>query len=484
MLNSRDKKINFRDSFFAQIGERVSQSADLLFIREVQTGSVFTYGQFWDLVEQKSSLIASSFPNLKAGDRVLVQLANDIEASACLLALLKSKLIPVSLGLQSTEIETQRLASLSGASLILDSSEPSNSQLVDLDPKFTLNEQTASWVKGESLAIILYTSGSTGEPKGVMITYQNILAQIEGAALAMGVQEGEKILGVLRFSHVFGLLDVLLLALSRGLSIELLANFKAPQALEAAKNCEIILAVPTMYSLMVRQLERKNLMFPTLRVCHSGAAAMSEALAQKIEKYFGAPVQEGYGLTESCSMAFSNPLLGSRLGSVGQLISGLESELGELDPATGLGEVWLRGATISPGYFNGSSSMGAGAWFQTGDFGRFEDGYLYLAGRVDDLIGRAGQKVYPREIEVVLEGHEQVIECAVVGIEESLAGQKILAFIVTAATNQDKLRQELLALCKLSLSEFKIPSSFHFCSDLPKTASGKIQRHRLRSLPR
>ena len=340
------------------------------------------------------------------------------------------------------------------------------------------------------LAVVIYTSGTTGQPKGVMLTYQNIQAQIQAASKVLQLSADDSFLGNLSFAHVFGQMDILWTALHEGCTVHLLSRFSAKSSLELLinKNISILIAVPTMYQLMLRQLKKTPLSFPKLRICHSGAASMPECTAEEIEKYFGLILQEGYGLTETCSMAFSNPLAGPlKKGSVGLPIEGVEFELKNefgqiIDKPHEIGEVCLKGSIISCGYLG--QEIQNNNWLETGDLGfKDEDNYLFLVDRKKNLIIRSGLKIYPREIEEILLRHPQIAEAAVIGVFSALQGQKPKAYLVLkqecSAAEQKQIESELKEICQKEIAHFKIPVFFEFIKEIPKTPSGKILKRAL-----
>jgi long-chain acyl-CoA synthetase len=434
---------------------------------------------------------------LQFQDRVSVSYTNSIDFVIAYFAVLLSDGVAVTVSPLLTKSEKEKIYEHAGICLSLGlNSEAQEITLKELQTgDVSLKKTLPISDLPIDLAVLIYTSGTTGSPKGVMLTYSNILAQCKAASKALKLTAKDKLAGVLSLSHVFGQMDVLWAALSVGATVCLLSVFDARSlvSLLNEEKISLLIAVPTMYQLLLRTLENGNPGFPSLRVCHSGAAPMPAEVYKQLELAFAVPVQEGYGLTETCSMAFSNPLDSTRkMQSVGKPIEGVElllrDEAGLALSSNQIGEVCIRGLIISAGYFKAheltKQAFDDQGWLLTGDLGyKDEDGFLFLVDRKKDLIIRAGHKVYPREVEEVLLKHPLIAQVAVVGISHALQGQKVKAFLVPKTSLSEAEQKILIAeLRELSLKElakFKIPSTFSFLAELPKTPSGKILKRQL-----
>jgi long-chain acyl-CoA synthetase len=455
----------------------------------------------FDEVYKKAQIVASKLKEfgLKPLERVAVRFWNEPNFIFAYFGVLLAGGVVVTISPLLTATEQNCIIEHSGARLCL-SYEDQETQyqytlasLLSCSPALKPNNNIVVEQVPSDLAALIYTSGTTGEPKGVMLTYNNIKAQVKAAAKALKLQSDDSLLCVLSLSHVFGQMDLLWTALDAGLSLHLLKHFEATLALELINKhkVSVLIAVPTMYQLLIRQLERQPKVFNSLRVCHSGAAPMPVHMAKKAEELFGVIFQEGYGLTETCSMAFSNPLSSDRkLGSVGQPVGGVELQLRSdegdvIQEANKIGEVCIRGQIVSSGYFASSIKVqDQSGWLLTGDLGYCDpDGYLFLVDRKKDLIIRAGYKVYPHEVEEVLMQNKEVAQAVVVGINNDLQGQKVRAFILPqlklTTPQQAQLTTELRSLCLQKLASYKRPSSYEFVAQFPKTFSGKILRRKL-----
>jgi long-chain acyl-CoA synthetase len=251
-------------------------------------------------------------------------------------------------------------------------------------------------------------------------------------------------------------------------------------------------AVPTMYLMMLTHLREKQFDLSSLRVCHSGAAPMAVETFHEVEQYFGAPVQEGYGLSEASSIVCSNPLHGVRKpGSVGLPLQGVHVRIllddGQKAATGEIGELYVQGDIVMLGYHQRPEetektllSFADGIWLKTRDLGfKDEDGYIHIVDRTDDLINIGGVKVYPREIEEVFYKHPAVQSIAVTGVPSTLHHEAIKAFVVVKA-GMTCTRESLLEFCRPLLADFKIPKYYEFVDSIPQGATGKILRKDLR----
>jgi long-chain acyl-CoA synthetase len=341
-------------------------------------------------------------------------------------------------------------------------------------------------------AVLVYTSGTTGRPKGVMLSLKNLRADAEANAQVIEATASDRFVTVSPLFHVFGLVNILLTSLSVGASVVLVRRFSPKAVLEAVQTHRVtfLAAVPTMYQLMLAYLAERPVDVSSVRVCHSGAAPLPEPLFHAIEATFGAPVQEGYGLSEASSIVTSNPLHGVRKpGTVGLPLPGVRLAIGTTggDATTQpfvQGEVWVSGPTVCAGYWQRPDRVpftvdtDGTRWLKTGDMGFLdEDGYLTLLNRQDDLINVGGVKVYPAEIEAVLHQHPAVAAAVVVGQASELYHETVSAFVVTRSP---VTARQLTDFCAERLAAYKIPSQWQFVSQLPQGPTGKILRRTLR----
>lgn len=348
-------------------------------------------------------------------------------------------------------------------------------------------------------AMILYTSGTTAKPKGVLTTHGNIQAQIDALVEAWDWSASDRIPLFLPLHHVHGIINILSCALWVGASVDIMPRFDASRVCEriVAGDYTIFMAVPTIYSLLASHLEGLPAedQEPTtraisgLRLMVSGSAALPVSLHEKWNQLTGQVLLERYGMTEM-AMALSNPLHGERRpGTVGQPLPGVEvrlvSESGAILASSGEpGEIQIRGSNVFSGYWNKPEATAAtfsGEWFRTGDVAVLEDGYYRILGRLSvDIIKSAGYKLSALEIESTLLEHPQIRECAVVGIADATWGEVVAAALVSGFT-EDKIA-DLEEWCRSRMSRYKIPRRWALVRDLPRNAMGKVVKPEVKNL--
>lgn len=340
-------------------------------------------------------------------------------------------------------------------------------------------------------AAILYTSGTTGQPKGAVLSHTNLMVNTASVMLAMDLEpDRDRLLVVLPMFHAFAATVGMLTPLLHGLALVIVERFD-PKLLStaiAAHGATVFLGVPSMYGLLLRLDDLALDQWASVRFCVSGGAAMPQALMASFEKRFGIPILEGDGPTECSPVTCVNPLTGPRKpGSVGLPVPGVEMRVAGRDGtwlANGEhGEICVRGANVMRGYWRREAEnldSFFGDWFRTGDLGyRDEDGYFFLVDRIKDLIITNGMNVYPRMIEEVLYRCPGVAEAAVVGEPHSLHGEIPIAVVVPelgAQVETVRLRE----WCKEHLGRHEIPRRFELREHLPRNAAGKVLKRELR----
>jgi long-chain acyl-CoA synthetase len=355
----------------------------------------------------------------------------------------------------------------------------------------------SSWSAGalpvlasEDVAACLYTSGTTGRPKGAMLTHRNLLSNIESFREILHVTTEDVFFCVLPMFHAFAATVLFLEPLSLGATIVIEPRFSPDLALKAIAEHRVTFfaGVPTMYAVLAG-LPRPALDFSAWRLCISGGAPLPPAVLEAFEAKYGVPIYEGYGPTECSPVLTVNPPLGVRkVGSVGPAIPRVELQVvDEVDvpvPVGEVGEIVARGPNVMAGYLNRPKETAEalrGGWYHTGDLGRSDaDGYYYIVDRKTDLILVGGLNVYPREVELVLESHPAVAEVAVVGVPDPLRGEAPKALVVFRDGQQTE-PQELIQWCRLRLANYKVPRTISVVSHLPKTVTGKILKTELRA---
>jgi long-chain acyl-CoA synthetase len=339
-------------------------------------------------------------------------------------------------------------------------------------------------------AVILYTSGTTGKPKGAELSHSNMVQNALLATRLFGGTVDDTHLVTLPLFHTFGQTVQLNAGFSAGSTLVLLSRFDPAMAVAMMEKegVTFFAGVPTMYWGMLST--EANL--SSLRMAVSGGSAMPVEVLRKFEERFGVPVLEGYGLSETSPIATFNLLdRPRRPGSIGLPVWGVEVKLVHTDgPSAGAkcgtgeqGEICVRGHNVMKGYVGRpdatAEAIDAGGWFHTGDVGtRDEDGYYYVVDRIKDMIIRGGFNVYPRELEEVLLTHPEVSLAAVVGVPHESHGEEVKAFVIRAE-GATVTEQELVAWCKQNMAAYKYPRIVEFRDSFPMTASGKILKREL-----
>jgi long-chain acyl-CoA synthetase len=335
-------------------------------------------------------------------------------------------------------------------------------------------------------AVVLYTSGTTGHPKGAELTHANLINNVEvSAADLFQLGPDDLIFGGLPLFHAFGQTCTLNAAIMTGASLTVLPRFDAAKALRilADERVTIFAGVPTMFSALLHVPDRSDYDVSALRLCISGGAAMPVEVLRQFEDQFDCIVLEGYGLSETSPVAsFNHPDRERKPGSIGTPIRGVEMRVvdaaGAEVPQGEVGEIAIRGHNIMKGYLNKpdatAEAVSADGWFRTGDIGRVDaDGYYYIVDRKKDLIIRGGYNIYPREIEEVLYEHPEVAEAAVVGMPHPELGEEVGAAVALkpgATVTPDELRSYV----KSQVAAYKYPRRVWIVDALPKGPTGKI----------
>lgn len=341
-----------------------------------------------------------------------------------------------------------------------------------------------------ALALLMYTSGTTGKPKGVMLTHANLVANAHAISEEHALGPGDRVAAVLPLYHINAFAVTMLAPLAHGGSLAMPPKFSAGGFWEMATvfGCTWINVVPTIVSYLLEGEAPPREALAGIRFCRSASAALPPEHHRAFEAKFGIGIIETMGLTETMAPAFSNPLEPGRrkVGSVGRA-SGCEARVVDKSGAPiadGVpGEICIRGAQVTPGYFrNAEATAGAffpDGWLRTGDIGvRDADGFFFITGRIKELIIKGGENIAPREIDEVLLRHPAVLDAAAVGIPDRHYGQEIAACVVRRdgkACGEDELR----AFCTEHLGRYKTPKAIHFVSELPRGPSGKVQRMKL-----
>jgi len=347
-------------------------------------------------------------------------------------------------------------------------------------PAFSPDDPSVTPRADEDTAVILYTSGTTGTPKGAELTHGNLRANTEAAVeLLQLTGEDDVILGALPLFHSFGQVCAMNASIAAGGCLTLIARFAPGKALSIIKRDGVTVfeGVPTMYNAMLNHPDRAAYDVSSLTLCASGGAALSVEVLKGFEACFGCTVLEGYGLSETSPVAsFNHPHRERKAGSIGTPIAGVEMKLLEAD--NGVGEIAIRGHNVMKGYWQRPEATAAvidgEGWFRTGDMATVdEDGYFFIVDRKKDMIIRGGYNVYPREIEEVLYEHPAVREAAVVGLPDEALGEEVGAAVALKA-GADVTPGELREFVRNLVAAYKYPRHIWVVDELPKGPTGKI----------
>jgi long-chain acyl-CoA synthetase len=357
--------------------------------------------------------------------------------------------------------------------------------LTRTDGSFRARERNRS-----DTAAILFTGGTTGLPKGVELSQENITVSSHNVSYSERSGETDRALCFLPFNHVFGQIHIMNATIFSGGCLELLPAFDLDRVLQILATGRItkFFAVPTVY-LRLLTLDRLSERLAGVRYFFSAAASLAAEVVREWQERTGRPIYEGYGLTESAAAVTYNHYLRHRIGSVGETVPGVEVEIrdleGRLVESGQVGEICIRGRNIMTGYLNNPEATASvfweEGWFRSGDLGFLDpDGYLYIVDRLKELIITGGENVYPREVEEVLYARPEIQECAVIGLPDREWGERVVAFIVLN-TGYSQAPEDLKSFLRARLSPYKVPKEIIVVRELPKSPAGKILKRALKS---
>ena len=345
----------------------------------------------------------------------------------------------------------------------------------------------------EDVAVLQYTGGTTGVPKGAMLTHANLYANtVQSSLWFVGAKPGqERMLGVLPFFHVFAMTVVMNLSIRFGAEIIMLPRFELDQVMKTIhdKKPTLFPAVPTIYTAINHHKDLAKFDLSSIRFCFSGGAPLPVEVKEMFERNTGCILVEGYGLSESSPVATGNPLCGvNKPGSIGLPIPGTVIEIVSLEeprrvlPVGEKGEVCIRGPQVMKGYWNKPQETAetlVDGRLHTGDVGTMdEDGYVFIVDRIKDMILCSGFNVYPRNVEEAIYLHPAVAECVVAGLPDEYRGQTVKAY-VRVLDGETLTKEDLCAFLKDKLSPIEMPKIVEFRGELPKTMIGKLNRKAL-----
>jgi acyl-CoA synthetase (AMP-forming)/AMP-acid ligase II len=453
-------------------------------IIDSSTGEVTTYGELADKVDAVAASLQAQ--GIAKGDVVALVGANSAEWAIAYHAILCAGGIVTPMNPLLTPDEMAKQQGDSGSKLLIDDPK---AVVGAAEPGATPEEVK---IEPDELAVLPYSSGTTGLMKGVMLTHRNLVANIEQAWTSMPITEEDTLVGLMPFFHIYGQTVVLNLGLAKGAKIVNMARFDLDGLLEILEEQSVTwlhIAPPIVlaFATAPQVAERDT---SALKMVISGAAPLDEDLARRAEERIGAPIRQGYGLTELSPVSHHTPFAHAEEtppGSVGNLAPNTEARL--VNPETGVdvdegeeGEIWVRGPQVMRGYLNNDKATAEtlvdDGWLRTGDIGRVDDhGYFYIVDRLKELIKYKGYQVPPAELEAVLVSHPQVKDAGVIGVPTEDGGEAPKACVVVEG---DLDSDELIAYVAERVAPYKRIRGVELVEEIPKSASGKILRRVLR----
>jgi len=341
----------------------------------------------------------------------------------------------------------------------------------------------------DDIAVLMYTSGTWGQPKGVCLTHRNLLANSRACLEHARIDVDQRFLGILPVFHSFGLTTTVVLPLTLGASVHYMPRFQPLQVLKAlAENgISIVVAVPSMYAALARLKEAEPRHFATVTLAISGGEPLGQNLYETCRDKLGLTIYEGYGLTETAPVVSINVPHAHRPGTVGRPIPQVEvrivNDQGQPLRPEKVGQILVRGPNIMKGYHNRPDLtrqiIDESGWLWTGDMGSLDtDGFLRITGRKREMIIVSGENLFPSEIERVLESHPAVAEAAVIGLPDETRGEVPIAFVIpTEGRSPSSI--DLREFCRQHLAGYKVPPEIRFVNDLPRSPTGKVLKRKL-----
>ncbi|MEA2382229.1 MAG: long-chain acyl-CoA synthetase [Solirubrobacteraceae bacterium] len=490
---------NLADLLSRSVAERPDQVAVKL------DDSELSYAALDDAAARTAALLHAK--GVRPGDRVGIMLPNVAYFASCYYGALRAGAAVVTMNGLLKDREVAFHLGDSGAKLLLAwhdfadaaraGAEQADAECVLVEPgEFeALLERCEPAVqvterRGDDTALILYTSGTTGTPKGAELTHDNLLRNVEVIVDLFGLDERAVTLGALPFFHAFGQTCALNATIAAGGRLTLIPRFDGGKALEVLERDHVTVfeGVPTMYAAMLHHPRADEADVSALEVCISGGAAMPVEVLRAFEQKFGCEILEGYGLSETSPVASFNRRGGDRKpGSIGIPIDGVEMRVIDADgaevPTGDVGEVAIRGHNVMKGYWKQeqatADAIDPDGWFKTGDMAKLdEDGYFFIVDRKKDLVIRGGYNIYPREVEEVFYEHPDVREVAVIGIPHDELGEEVAAAIALKA-GADSTPDELRDFVKQRVAAYKYPRHVWLVDELPKGPTGKILKREI-----
>ncbi len=492
----------------ALIEQRAGTTPDAVYAVSLADGATLRYGELADSCRRVGAVLRAQ--GLAPGDTVSLVMPNGLQTLRALLGAMHAGLVVNPVNLLSQQAQMRYVLEHSDCKLVLaapewadrvteclrDIARPIAVLVVAPDGDALPGEAAAAEPFGEpspdALALLMYTSGTTGVPKGVMLTQSNLAANAMAISAEHELTAADRVLAVLPLFHINAFAVTMLAPLAHGGSLAMPPKFSAARFWAQAAGCTWINVVPTMISYLLEGETPDRADTAAIRFCRSASSALPPEHHLAFESRFGIGIVETMGLTETVAPSFSNPMAPTarKLGSVGRA-SGCEAQVidAALQPvADGVtGELAIRGPNVMRGYYKNDQATRASftpdGWLRSGDLGhRDTDGFFFVTGRIKELIIKGGENIAPREIDEALLAHPAVLDAAAVGMPDPHYGQAILACVVLRPGFSCS-EQDLCAFCTNMLGAFKTPKQIRFVGELPRGPSGKVQRLKLLDSP-
>ena len=486
----------------ALVEARAASQAHIPFVIEADTGRVLTFEELRASALTIARVLESH--GLTAGDRVGLLLPNGVEAVALFVGVMAAGCVTTPISLLATPEQLAYVLGHSGCKLVFagprqaeilaraQAASPHPERVKIVEAPFALSQ--GDWPlpsrSADDDALLMYTSGTTGRPKGVRLTHVNVLAGARFVSEAHALGPDDRVLAVLPLYHINAQIVTALAPLWHGGSLVMPERFSVGRFWEQAADfsCTWLNVVPTMIAYLLNG-PHPDSDLSAVRFCRSASAPLAAEQHLAFERRFGIGIIETMGLTETAAPVFTNPLARERrkVGSPGQAFGSrariVDPDTGDLLGADREGEIQIKGANVMAGYldYEGETAKAftADGWLRTGDLGRSDgDGFYFITGRLKELIIKGGENIAPREIDEALLRHPAVLEAAAYGVSHPFYGQDVEAAVVLKPGVQVS-GEDLRQFCRDFVGDFKCPRAIYFLAELPKGPSGKLQRLRL-----
>lgn len=462
-------------------------------------------------VDRRAAAIASFLSGLgiEPGDRISVQVEKTPEALCLYLACLRGGFVfhPLNMAYTTGELEyflnnaepaavicdpdregdIKNLADAAGAGFVFSLDGDGRGTLADRADNATTDFGIVPR-EADDMAALLYSSGTTGVPKGIMLTHANLLRNTEALVDAWGFTDADRLLHALPIFHVHGLFVAIGCALLSGASMRWLPGYNVREVMRFLPECTVLMGVPTYYTRLLAQPDFGEAQTAGVRLFVSGSAPLLEETFVEFENRTGQRILERYGMTET-NMNTSNPLEGERkAGTVGPPLPGVDVRIvdddGNVLPENEIGNLQVRGPNVFIGYWKmpdkTAEDFTEDGYFNTGDKGKIDgDGYVSIVGRAKDMVITGGLNVYPKEIELFVDDIAGVKESAIIGVPHPDFGEGVVAVVVPEAAG-DITERDIIDACKAELANFKVPKRVVFVDELPRNTMAKVQKNVLR----